>query len=96
MINITVSIYGGKAPIPIKVHIDNLDNNNDLYFSRNSSFDETYTLPEGRYSVLVAGMNPEDGYSKISLSGNFKEGPLPEASFTRKTPSYAVFFYIEV
>ncbi|SMC54189.1 hypothetical protein [Pedobacter nyackensis] len=96
MININVGIYGGKAPIPVKVHIDNLDNNNDLYFSRTSSFNETYTLPAGRYSILVAGMNPEDGYTNISVSGNFREEPLPEASFTRKTPSYAVFFYIEV
>lgn len=96
MVNIKVSIYGGKAPIPVKVHIDNLDNSNDLYFSRNSSFNETYTLPEGRYSILIAGMNAEDGHTHISLAGDFKEGPLPEAAFSRKTPSYAVFFYIEV
>lgn len=96
MMNITVNIYGGKAPIPIKVHIDNLDNNNDLYFSRSLSFNETYTLPEGRYSIIIAGMNAEDGHTNISISGNFKQGPLPEAEFTRKTPSYAVFLYIEV
>lgn len=96
MINIKVGIYGGKAPIAIKVHIDNLDNNNDLFISRSSSFNEAFILPAGRYSVLIAGMNPPDGHTNISLTGSFLAGPLPQANFSRRTPTYAVFYYIEV
>lgn len=93
MINITVNVKGGMAPLPIKVIIDNLDNNHDIKFSRSSSFSENFNVPPGRYMIIISGMNPKDGSTDMIVDGNFTEGPLPTAKLTTEKKFYSKLFY---
>lgn len=93
MINITVNVFGGLAPLPIKVIIDNLDNDHDIKFSRNNSFSENYILPPGRYMIIISGMNPSEGRTEMSINGNFSEGPLPTANKSSEKTYFAQLFY---
>lgn len=94
MTNITVNVFGGVAPLPIRVMIDNLDNNDDIKFTRNKSFSENYNLPPGRYTIIISGMNPSGGRTEMQVSGSFLEGPLPTAQKTTNETYYSQFFYI--
>lgn len=93
MINITVNVRGGMAPLPIKVIIDNLDNNHDIKFSRNNSFSENFNIPPGRYMIIISGMNPLGGSTEMIVSGDFTEGPLPTGNKTSEKTFYSQLFY---
>lgn len=96
MTHLEVIVRGGVLPLPIKVFINNIDNDNDLSFSRQESFSESYDLATGRYTVMVGGMNPLNGDTTITLSGDFKVGPLPQAQVVVKDSLFSVIFYIEI
>lgn len=96
MTTIEVAVTGGVAPIPIKVFIDNLENSDDIRFTRNRSFSESFNLPSGKYMITVSGMNPLDGQTKIDVLGNFSQGPLPSPTQTATQPFYSELFYIEI
>ncbi|MDI1256413.1 MAG: hypothetical protein PSV16_09940 [Flavobacterium sp.] len=93
MINITTTVFGGIAPLPIKVSIDNLDNDHDVKFARTASFNENFNLPPGRYMIVISGMNPKDGRTEMSVTGDFSEGPLPTPDRTTDKPFYSKLFY---
>lgn len=93
MINITVNVRGGMAPLPIKVVIDNLDNSHDIKFSRSNSFSENFNLPSGRYMIIISGMNPEGGSTEMIVNGDFSEGPLPTSNKTTEKTFYSQLFY---
>ncbi|PXY41104.1 hypothetical protein DMB65_09120 [Flavobacterium cheongpyeongense] len=93
MVNISVTVFGGLPPLPIKVIIDNLDNNHDIKFSRNNSFSEDYILPPGRYMIIISGMNPSGGKTEMHVHGDFSEGPLPTDEKTTEKTYYSQLFY---
>jgi hypothetical protein len=96
MINIAVTVRGGIAPLPIKVAIDNLDNNHDIKFSRGGSFNESFNVPPGRYMIIISGMNPAGGTTEMNVSGDFNLGPLPTENKTTEKTYYSQLFYGEI
>ena len=96
MIHLEAVVRGGIVPLPIKVYINNIDNDEQVHFTRDGSFKDDYILPTGRYSVLVGGMNPEGGSTTVTLGGDIKVGPLPKPSFTSGRSMFSAIFYMEI
>lgn len=98
MINVTVNVYGGKAPNPIKVIIDNLNNANDFHSSHKSSFSQNFDLPKGNYMMTVSGINPasETAHTKIIVSGDFSLAPLHNDNRNVSSQFYSEIFYFEI
>jgi len=97
MITISVTVKGGTAPLPIKVFIDNLnDNQYDQKITKDRSFSENFDLPSGKYMIVVSGMNPQGGTTDISVTGAFTVGPRPDSSTTAYKTLYSVLFYGEI
>ena len=96
MVTIDVQVNGGIAPLPIKVFIDNLDNQDDIRFTRTMSFSEHYALASGRYMLTVSGMNPDDGHTTIKLGGDFSKDPLPQTEQKAADRLYSFLFYFEI
>jgi hypothetical protein len=96
MTTIEVIVTGGIAPIPIKVVIDNLNNNEDLTFKREFSFKEKFDLTTGEYLITITGMNPSDGTTEMRVSGTFDDGPDPADHHIVSTRFYSKFFYIKL
>ncbi len=96
MVTIEVQVNGGVAPLPIKVFIDNLDNLDDIRFTRTMSFTEHYALASGRYMLTVSGMNPDEGSTSIKLSGDFSKEPLPKSAQEATNRLYSILFYFEI
>jgi len=96
MITISVTVSGGTTPLPIKLTIDNLDNQHDVKISKDGSFTQDFDLPGGRYMIVVSGMNPLGGSTEISVSGTFTSGPMPDSTSTTNNQFYSVLFYGEI
>jgi len=97
MVTIKVDVSDGIAPIPIRVFINHLENNeDDSKFSRDESFEESFDLNGGKYSILVTGKNNPGSSTQISVSGECLAGPVPSKPQKRVKPSYAVLFNLEV
>lgn len=98
MATISATVFGGKAPIPIKVIIDNLDNANDHTFSSPGTFTQSFNLPKGRYKIVVTGANAntKNAYTEIDLTGDFEVGPLQDGHREPNDPFYFEIFYVEV
>ena len=93
---IDVQVSGGVSPIPIKVVIDNINNNEDLSFKRELSFSESYKLAPGEYLITISGMNPEGGETDMEISGEFEKGPMPSHRQSSDEMFYSKFFYIKI
>ena len=98
MINVTVNVYGGKAPTPIKVIIDNIKNENDFNYKSKQSFNQNFDLPKGKYMMTVSGINPssENAHTDIKVSGEFTLGPLHNDYRDVSSQFYAEIFYFEI
>ncbi|MES2485362.1 MAG: hypothetical protein V4581_05345 [Bacteroidota bacterium] len=60
------SVY---PPKPIRVIIDNIDNDNDFTYTSTKSFVQDFNLPNGRYVITIFGMNQVDDTTTASVSG---------------------------
>lgn len=97
MITIAVTVNGGTAPLPIKLTIDNLDNQHDIRISKDGSFTQDFDLPTGRYMIVVSGMNAQEGgTTDVSVTGTFASGPMPSSTSTATNQFYSVLFYGEI
>lgn len=93
-IKIKVDVGAVYPPKPIRVFIDNRDNNVDDYeFKSPKSFDHTFRdIPKGRYIITVSGMNQTDDETRITVSGDFK----PNGSRTTGDENYSCVFIGEI
>ncbi|MBF4518670.1 hypothetical protein IRZ71_20130 [Flavobacterium sp. ANB] len=98
MINVTLNVYGGKAPNPIKVVIDNINNTNDFYYHSKSSFNQNFDLPDGKYMMTVSGINPSsaNAHTDIKVTGEFSVGPLHNDHRDVSSQFYSEIFYFEI
>jgi hypothetical protein len=96
MIKLNVTVNGGKLPVDIRVYIDNLNNSEDIGYTSPSSFERDHDLPPGKYCLVVGGQNPQNGSTRISLTGQFKLGPAPASPVTRTTTIYSVAFFFTI
>ncbi len=97
MINLDVTVRNGIPPLPITIDITCLDDHtNNLSFSKDMGFNETYNLAPGRYTLIVNGMNPDGGDVAINVAGDFQTGPLPSGQYASSTPTYTAVFYFVI
>jgi hypothetical protein len=97
MVTIKVDVSDGVAPNLIRVFINHLENEiDDSKFSRTMSFEESFALNSGEYSILVTGKNNDGASTDITVSGDCLAGPVPSDTQTREQRSYAVLFNLEV
>lgn len=89
-VRIKVDVGAEYPPKPIRVFIDNRDNNIDDYeFVSPKSFDQAFEVPNGRYVITVSGMNQIDDKTTIEISGDFDPNDGNETS----DENYACVFY---
>lgn len=96
MLTIKAKVFGGTAPIPINVFINNIKNLDDIKFARGASFDESFNVKPGKYMITVSGMNPSKGHTEILVAGNFSLGPVPNGNRNPSTQFYSEMFYLEI
>ncbi|RYE59120.1 MAG: hypothetical protein EOP48_01940 [Sphingobacteriales bacterium] len=97
MVTIKVDVLNGTAPIPIRVFINHLENDGDDFkFAKNESFEESFDLNPGEYSILITGKNNHSASTEITVSGECIKGPVPDETQKRDKGSYAVLFNLEV
>lgn len=96
MITIDVKVYGGVAPLPIRVFIDNIANFDDIRFSRNGSFTENFQLANGEYYIIISGSNPVDGKTIVTVSGEDSQGNKINYTKTKTGDLYSVLNYVKI
>jgi hypothetical protein len=95
IVNLDVKVFGGEQPpIPITIYVDGDDFH--LKFKEDSSFNKDLTLTPGNYHLNVAGLNPDGGSTKVSLTGPFTDGPNPSNAQSANSKSYALIFFFTV
>lgn len=96
MITIEVKVYGGVAPLPIRVFIDNIANFDDIRFSRDASFTESFQLANGEYYIIISGSNPLDGKTIVTVSGTDSAGNAFKFTKTKTGDLYSVLNYVKI
>jgi hypothetical protein len=98
MITVHVTVFGGMAPTPIKLIIDNLANTHDFSYSSATSFSQNFDLPKGEYLLTVSGLNPKaaGAHTEIKVSGSFMSSPVPASQVDTTQPFYSEAFYFEI
>jgi hypothetical protein len=96
MITIDVKIFNGLAPLPIRVYIDNINNFNDIRFSKNESFTESFSLTKGEYYIIISGSNPINGKTIISISGTDASNAVVDFNKTKTTEFYSSIFFVKI
>ncbi len=96
MTTIEVKILNGVAPLPIRVYIDNINNFNDIRFSKNESFTESFNLAKGEYYIIISGSNPVDGKTTISVTGKDENDKVFDFNKTKTTEFYSSIFYVKI
>lgn len=96
MITIDVKVYGGVAPLPIRVFIDNIANFDDIRFSRDASFTESFQLANGEYYIIISGSNPPDGKTIVTVSGTDSAGNSFKFTKTKTGDLYSVLNYVKI
>jgi hypothetical protein len=93
MVTINVKVTGGIAPIPVMVDITNLDTKQNLKFESDKSFAKSFNVDLGRCTIIVSGMNPDNGKTEITISGSFKDGPHPSVKKATSKAFYSQLFF---
>jgi hypothetical protein len=96
MITIDVKVFNGVAPLPIRVYIDNINNFNDIRFSKNESFIESFNLAKGEYYIIISGSNPKEGKTIISITGQDFNNANIDFNKTKTTEFYSAIFYLKI
>lgn len=96
MIKLNVTVSGGRAPVDIRIFIDNLNNSDDIRYTSATTFEREHDLPPGKYCLVIGGQNPQNGSTRISLTGQFKLHPAPASPVTRTTKIYSVAFFFTI
>ena len=95
MIKLTVSVFGGEQPpVPITIYIDGKDYHKN--FKQGNSFSTDLNLSSGDYHIMVGGLNPSGGSTKVELDGVFKHGPHPGNVQSADSKQYALIFFFTV
>jgi hypothetical protein len=95
-ITINVKLKGGMAPIKPTVRILNDETDEIIKIGPKVLSDEKINLKEGRYTVLVNGMNPSGGSAEVSISGTFITGTTSNSKKTTSLPNISALFFITI
>lgn len=96
MITIKVTVTNGVPPVPIKVHIDNMANANDVFYKSKLGFQQDFNIVPGKYIITIFGVSPKDGTTEVTLSGKIKNGPFPATPLKATDQIYSLSFYVEI
>lgn len=89
LISIKVDVGNVYPPKPIRVVIDNLENDDEITFKRSKSFEQEVNLPQGKYLITIFGVNQIDDTTSALVTGAFD--PNDEQS---SSDSNYVFIFI--
>lgn len=88
VVTVKVDVGSVYPPKPIRVMIDNLDNDNDFTYTSTKSFEQDFNLPEGRYVITIFGMNQLNDETTASVTGAFRPNNMQKSD----DPNYVFVF----
>jgi hypothetical protein len=93
-IRIKVDVKGGTLPVPVLVFIDKVNSSHDTSIKRDKSFNETFTVDNGEYNVIVSGENPVNGQTDVEVTYTDNNGKTGGKSYNIEIPIYSKIFKV--
>jgi|GEM_PF-4064947 len=88
-IRIKVTVGNVYPPKPIRVFIDSKTNDKDDYeYKSPRSFDQEFEVPDGDYTITIAGMNQKNDKTDVDITGDFSNPGAKSSA----APNYSLVY----